>query len=67
MATAIVLVGCYYGSNAGGGPGGVGRANRQFPGALWLAFLRRTQRPDEVRAGSTLAIVKRTSLTVLSV
>jgi phospholipid/cholesterol/gamma-HCH transport system permease protein len=26
MATAIVLVGCYYGYNAGGGPVGVGRA-----------------------------------------
>jgi phospholipid/cholesterol/gamma-HCH transport system permease protein len=26
MATAIVLVGCYYGYNAGGGPVGVGTA-----------------------------------------
>ncbi len=26
MATAIVLVGCYYGYNASGGPVGVGRA-----------------------------------------
>jgi phospholipid/cholesterol/gamma-HCH transport system permease protein len=26
MATAIVLVGCYYGYNAGGGPVGVGQA-----------------------------------------
>jgi phospholipid/cholesterol/gamma-HCH transport system permease protein len=26
MATAIVLVGCYYGYTAGGGPVGVGRA-----------------------------------------
>jgi len=26
MATVIVLVGCYYGYNASGGPVGVGRA-----------------------------------------
>jgi phospholipid/cholesterol/gamma-HCH transport system permease protein len=26
MATAVVLIGCYYGYNASGGPVGVGRA-----------------------------------------
>ncbi|MGH2902261.1 MAG: ABC transporter permease, partial [Solirubrobacteraceae bacterium] len=29
MATAVVLVGCYYGYNASGGPVGVGKATAQ--------------------------------------
>jgi len=32
MATAIVLVGCYYGYTAGGGPGG-GHRDREIDGA----------------------------------
>ena len=33
MATVIVLVGCYYGYNACGGPVGVGHRHRQVDGA----------------------------------